>query len=182
MKMKRRRLLQSLAAAPAAGTAALAMAAAAQTTTNAEANPRLATASLEALGVAAASYFSKDQLAALTKLGDTIAPASGERPSASQAGVPEFLDFLVSQSPADIQSLYRDGLDRLVREGVRGEALRPLTMAWTYAGPADRFAQFLQRAKADILQATMNSREWAEGLGRGRRGSSPTGYYWRSIE
>jgi hypothetical protein len=128
------------------------------------------------------TFFSKPQFEALVKLGDAIVPHIGERPSASQAGVPEFLDFLVSQSPADVQELYRKGLDQLARDGVTAQTLAPLGEGWSYAGPADRFAQFLQRAKADIVQATTSSREWAESLGRGRRGASPSGYYWRSLD
>jgi hypothetical protein len=127
-------------------------------------------------------FFSKPQLEALSKLSDAIVPAIGDRPSASQAGVPEFLDFLVSQSPEDVQELYRGGLDRLAAGGVNERSLAPLKEAWSYAGPSDPYAQFLQRAKADIFQATVNSREWAESLGRGRRGSTPSGYYWRTLE
>lgn len=129
-----------------------------------------------------ATFFSPVQLETLRNLGDAIVPASGNRPSASVAGVAEFLDFLVSQSPRDVQDLYREGLDRLAREGVTPQTLAPLGEAWTYAGPTDRFAQFLQRAKADVFQATVSSREWAESLGRGRRGSAPSGYYWRSLD
>ncbi len=173
--MKRRRLLQSFVAMPAA-------AAAAQSTASQDETPRIAIASTEAGASGLVRFFTKTQFEALVKLAGLIAPSSSSRPSSSQAGAPEFLDFLVSQSPEPIQSLYRQGLDRLAREGVTEAGLAPLNQAWTYAGPSDRFAQFLQRAKTDILQATINSREWAESLGRGRRGSSPTGYYWRSLD
>jgi len=129
-----------------------------------------------------ARFFSKAQFDALVKLADAILPAAGNRPSASQAGAPEFLDFLVSQSPANVQELYREGLEHLASAGVGSSTLAPLEQPWSYAGPGDRFAQFLDRAKADIFQATVNSREWAESLGRGRRGSAPTGYFWRSLD
>ncbi len=144
--------------------------------------PKLKTASTEPGAAGLPSFFSKPQLDTLVKLGDAMVPASASRPAASQAGVPEFLDFLIGRSPAPVQELYREGLDRLSREGVTDATLAPLKDAWTYAGPQDRFAQFLQRAKADIIQATMNSRAWAESLGRGRRGSAPTGTYWRSLD
>jgi hypothetical protein len=88
----------------------------------------------------------------------------------------------VSQSPTAVQELYIEGLDRLAREGVNDRSLAPLKEPWSYTGPADRFAQFLQRAKLDILQAATGSREWAESLGRGRRGSSPGGNFWRSLD
>ena len=173
--MRRRRLLQSFVAMPAA-------AAAAQSTASQDETPKIAIASTEAGASGLVRFFTKTQFEALVKLAGIIAPASSSRPSASQAGAPEFLDFLVSQSPEPIQTLYRNGLDRLAREGATEATLAPMKAPWTYAGPTDPFAQFLQRAKADILQATINSREWAESLGRGRRGSAPTGYYWRSLD
>ena len=163
-----------------------AAAAAAQSVTTAPAAPeefpKLRVASVESGAAGTPRFFSGAQLDALAKLGDAIVPPVGGRPAASQAGVPEFLDFLIGQSPQDAQELYRAGLDRLARDGVNERTLTPLKEAWTHAGPADRFAQFLQRAKTDILQATTNSHEWADSLGRGRRGSAPTGYYWRSLD
>jgi Gluconate 2-dehydrogenase subunit 3 len=176
--MKRRRLLQTFAAMPAAAAAAQSATPSAQ----GDDNPKLVTASIEAGAAGVPRFFSKAQFEALVKLADAIVPASGARPAASKAGTPEFLDFLISQSPAPVQTLYRQGLDRVAREGVTSATLAPLQAAWTYSGPADPFAQFLQRAKADIVQATVNSREWAESLGRGRRGNAPTGYYWRSLD
>jgi hypothetical protein len=158
-----------------------AAAAAAQSATSEE-FPKLAAASVESGAAGVPVFFTTQQLEVLAKLGDVIVPRIGDRPAASQAGVPEFLDFLVSQSPQPVQQLYRDGVERLVREGVNERTLAPLKDAWSYAGPADRYAQFLQRAKADVIQATTSSREWAESLGRGRRGSAPSGYYWRSLD
>lgn len=180
-------MLGSLAGAPLAAAAlpSVAAAAPAQATApvaNTEEFPKINTASMEEGAAGVATFFTAPQLEALRKLGDAIMPASNGRPAASDAGVAEFLDFLIRQSPPPLQSLYRDGLDRLVRDGVSGTTLAPLKSPWTYAGPADRFAQFLERAKMDILQATTNSREWAEAQGRGRRGSSPGGYYWRSLD
>jgi hypothetical protein len=137
---------------------------------------------VEAGAAGLAGYFSKAQFEALVKLSEAIVPAGATRPSAGQAGVPEFLDFLVSQSPEAVQELYRQGLDRLAATGINEHALAPLKEAWSYTGPSDSYAQFLHRAKSDIIQATANSREWAESLGRGRRASAPSGYYWRSLD
>ena len=177
--MKRRRVLQSLVAVPAAAAAAQSAAPLKQA---ADELPKLTTASIEPAAAGMPGFFSKAQYEALAKLSDAIMPRAGGRPSATQASVPEFLDFLVGQSPAAVQELYREGLDRLAGDGVNEQALAALHAPWSYAGPSDRYAQFLQRAKTDILQATVSSREWAESLGRGRRGSTPSGYYWRSLE
>ena len=178
-KMNRRKVLQSFMAIPAASAAVPAMAAQAAT---ADDFPKLAVASVEAGAAGLPGFFTAPQLEALRKLEDAIVPSGATRPAASQAGVAEFLDFLVGQSPQPVQDLYRQGLDRLARDGVNERTLAPLKEAWTYAGPAGPFAQFLHRAKADIVQATINSREWADSLGRGRRGSAPTGYFWRSLD
>jgi hypothetical protein len=51
-------------------------------------------------------FFTASQFAALQKLGGILTPG------AIEASAPEFLDFLLSQSPSDRQQLYRAGLDR----------------------------------------------------------------------
>ncbi len=185
--MKRRRLLQSLVASPAA-------AAAAQAATPPPPAPQAASAATEqfpALKVTAPDaatdgviyFFSPEQFAALTRLCEAIAPAGPNRPSAVEASVPAFLDFLVGQSPAAIKALYRHGLDRLVRDGVNDASLAALKDSWSYAGPTDALAKFLLQAKNDILQATMNSREWAAAQARvSRRAGMPTGYFWRHVD
>jgi hypothetical protein len=136
----------------------------------------------DAVGSGGRRFLTEAQFAALEKLCDAIVPAGGNRPSAREAAAPEFLDFLVRESPADIKELYREGLDRLAREGISEATLAPLRQAWTYAGPADPFARFLQMAKENIFRATINSREFSEATSRGRRGAAGLNYYWRSLE
>jgi hypothetical protein len=177
--MKRRSILKSALAVPAA--AALPAQAQAQ---QADQSPAVATTGPESVADGVPRFFTPPQLAALRRLGDAIAPAGAGRVSASQAGVAEFLDFLVRESPAPLQKLYRDGLDKLAAAGDNIQPLlAPLKSKWTYKGPADPFARFLEQAKSDILQATSNSREQAEAGGRGRRGSGGmTNYFWRAVE
>lgn len=177
MRLPRRSLLKSLAAAPAA----VAIPAPAQTSAP-ESLPKLTTISPDAAAQGVLRFFTPSQFAALRQLGDVLVPAFQGRPSASQAGAPHFLDFLISQSPAPMQQLYRDGLDRLAAEGVSERSLSPLKAPYSYQPPADAFARFLWQAKSDLLQATVNSREYAESAGRGRRGASATGYLWRNLD
>src|SRR5678815_3340385 len=118
--MKRRQAIQALLGAPA--IAAIPLPAQAQDM------PKLATANAEAVGDAVARFFSAPQMAALRRLGDLVVPGTPGRPGASDAKAAEFLDFLLSQSPADRQALYRAGLDRLqtearTRSGAAFEAL-----------------------------------------------------------
>jgi hypothetical protein len=184
--MRRRRVLQSLAALPA-----LTALEAQQSDT-----PKLVTAAAEAVAEPIHRYFSPPRYAALEKLGDLLVPAAAARPAASQAHDAEFLDFLLSQSPPDRQSLYRDGLDRLqsdarARYGKAFEALSaeqadallaPLRQPWSYAGPSDAFARFLRAAKDDFIQATVNSREFAEAQTAAGRRAPGLGAYWYPVE
>jgi hypothetical protein len=179
--MRRRRVLQSLIALPAL---------------RAQQAEKLATAATDAVGDGAHRFFSTPQYAALQKLGELLAPAGAARPSASQAHDAEFLDFLIAQSPPDRQALYRGGLDRLQADAQKRHGkpfeqlsveqadalLAPLKHAWTYTAPADPFAGFLRAAKDDFLQATVNSREFAEAqIAAGRRAPG-LGTYWFPVE
>ena len=58
-------------------------------------------------------FFSAPQLAALRRLSELLLPAMGETPGALEARAPEFLDFLIGESPAERKQLYRAGLDAL---------------------------------------------------------------------
>jgi hypothetical protein len=177
--MKRRHLLQSMAALP------LAPAAAAQTPAVAspvERPPEVAAVPVGAVGRPVPRFFTDAQFKALERLADILMPTVEERPGAKQAHVAEFLDFLISESPADRQQLYRSGLDRLNKDGFDAAVLKPLTAAWTYEGPADPFAKFLLAAKEDVMRATYNSREFAAAMEGTRRGFSGSGYYWTVIE
>jgi hypothetical protein len=135
-------------------------------------------------------------MAALVRLGDLVMPAAAGRAGARDAGAAAFLDFLLSQSPAPRQTLYRNGLDHLQSESRRryskpfeglspeqaDTVLAPMHDAWTYAEPAEPFARFLREAKEDLLTATMNSKAWAEAqTAAGRRGTG-VGTYWYPVE
>jgi hypothetical protein len=181
--MKRRKLLQSVAALPLAPAALSQTPAAtpAQTSTQ-EGPPEFATIPPGSVGQAVPRFFTSDQFKALEWLADLLMPAVNERPGAKQAGAAQFLDFLISQSPPERQQLYRNGLDRLHREGFSEAVLNPLTASWTYDGPRDEFAQFLLAAKEDVMRATYNSREFAAAMSQVSRGFSGSGYYWTTIE
>ena len=141
------------------------------------------------------AFFTAEQYRALEHLSDLLFPAADPKPGAKEAGVAAFLDFLISRSPQERQTLYRRGLDRLnadararfhvafadVSSTQAAELLAPLRTPWTYQGPSDQFARFLTSAKEDVLRATVNSREWAAAA-TGRRGGSGIGSYWYSLD
>jgi len=140
-------------------------------------------------------FFDAQGFSALRRLGEILVPPRQNAPGATEAEAAEFLDFLIGQSPADRQILYREGTARLNREAQSrfgkpfaqlssadaDTILAPLREPWTYQGPSDPFARFLQAAKSDILQATLNSRQWAA-AGSGRRGAAGLNTYWYPIE
>lgn len=181
--MKRRRLLQSIAALPAVPAAAQSYASSPAASGE---MPKLGEAAADAVAAAVPRFFTTDQLSALRRLAGLMVPKSGDRPGAVEAGAAEFLDFLISQSNAARQQLYRDGLDRLnagkpFAERTAAEAralLKPLHEKWTYHPPADPFARFLREAKDDLLQATMSSREFAQAMSRRSRSAAGLGAYW----
>lgn len=192
--MKRRRLLQSIAALPA-------LPAAAQTTYSsgsgaAPESPKLTETAADAVGESRTRFFSQPQAAALKRLAELIVPKVGERPGASEAGAPRFLDFLIGQSNGERRQRYRDGLERLNTESAKlyskqfsavtaAEAsaiLKPLSERWTYQPPSDPFARFLREAKDDLLQATFNSREFATAMSRRSRSAAGMGAYWLPLD
>ena len=132
-------------------------------------------ASAASIGEPVLQFFSKAEFAALEKLAAAILPSVNGKPGALEAGVPAFLDFLLSQSPAPKQKLYRDGIARLIA----GATLDPLKDPWTYAAPTDPFKHFLREAKIEIVQATFNSREWIEARSGGR---GSTGTYYLAVD
>ncbi len=199
--MKRRKLLQSVLAMPA--LAAVPAPAPAQTTYGAKDsgagspdNFKLPTTAPDLVAQPGQHFFTGDQLAALERLGGILVPSSSGRPGSREANSPKFLEFLLSCSPNDRQTLYRNGLDGLNTEARKlhakafadltaeqaGPILKPIEAAWTYAGPSDPFAQFLLAAKEDFLRATVNSHAHATAMAGVSRGSSGLGYYWFPIE
>lgn len=158
--------------------------------------PKLAEVTPESVAAGTARFFQKDQLAALSRLAELVVPKTGDRPGAVESGVPAFLDFLLSASPADRQGLYREGLDRLNSDASRlygktfaalspteaKAVLKPLGEAWTYNPPADGLARFLREVKDDLLQATVNSREFAVAQARRNRSASGLAPYWLPLD
>ncbi|MEP7365200.1 MAG: gluconate 2-dehydrogenase subunit 3 family protein [Acidobacteriota bacterium] len=197
--MRRRNLLRGAVLAPAAVALPAAIPAAAA--------PQYAAPSTEPTGAKVvvnapslvgeqrSAFFDAMELSALRALANTLVPAFNGMPGAVEAGVPEFFDFVIGESPAARQQLWRSGLHELDAQslkvfGVRfdkltteqtGKILEPLKAKWTFYGPPDPFGKFLWEARAEMLQATLNSREYAES-NSGRRAAAASNYYWRSLD
>lgn len=198
--MKRRRFIQTLAAAPAIVAPVPELLAQQPAGPGAsrpqEEAPKLELAALDVAGETTPRFFNAQQLAALTKLSAILMPPLNSLPGALDVGAPEFLDFLISKSPADRKQLYTGGLNALNAQATRrfgkpfaevsetqaAELLAPLRQPWTYEPPADPLARFLWEAKQDVRTATMNSREYATaGSAGGRRGGG-IGQYWYPLD
>jgi hypothetical protein len=190
--MKRRKFFQTLAAAPAAG-ALLAQPQQPAGVAGSEL-PKLETASADTAAEPFPHFFDAPQFAALRRLGDILQPSVNGTPGALAAKAPEFLDFLLGESPAERQQLYRAGLEALnaaastrhhksfaeLDASQAAEIMAPLRAPWTYDPPADPLARFLRAAKQDMATATFNSREYntaGAAAGGGRRFGAQ-GLYW----
>lgn len=140
----------------------------------------------DAVAETRARFFTPAQFNALKKLADTLMPPMRGNLGALDCKAPEFLDFLVSESPADRKLLYRAGLDSLNAKATAKYAkpfadldakqvdavIRPLltAMPWSHDAPKDPDKHFLAAAHDDIRTATRNSPEWAAAGGTGGRG------------
>lgn len=142
------------------------------------------TTAAEAVSMGLPRFYTAADLEVFRELGETLIPAYDGRPGAKDAEAAEFLDFLIGQSPADIQALYKQGLAtyKLRRKAGAEAALKELSEPWTYAGPTAPYAKFLQAAKLAFHQATLNSRQWSEAMSSRSRGAAGIGSYWLPIE
>lgn len=141
-------------------------------------------------------FFTPAEFVSFRRLADLIMPRVEEEPGAVDAKAPEFLDFLLSESPAEVQMLYRNGVRDLEKQSLQrhkqsfaklpdsgvAEVLSPLHASWTYQGPTEPFAQFLQASKIAFYQATVNSREWADTQSSRRRGAAGMNNYYLPVE
>ncbi len=164
--------------------------------------PKLQVTASDLTAAPSPHFFTETQLATLQKLGEILVPPLKNNPGALEAGAPEFLDFLIGESPAARQKSYQFGLDQLelraksrsqksfarLDEAEAGAILKPLLVArfWPEDLPSDPLQSFVAQVHEDLRTATQNSREWATAseksgrrFSRGFRGS---GYYWNPID
>ena len=131
--------------------------------------PKIPLSAADAVADGLSRFLNKAELATFRDLAQAIVPAYNGRPGAVEAEAPEFLDFLLSESPTDVQQLYRAGIAQYAKT----KDLAPLEKPWTYEEPKDPYARFLRAAKNAFYQATVNSKQWS---------SNNTGLFWLPIE
>ena len=141
-------------------------------------------------------FFSAQQFATLRRMCDLLVPGAPGFAGALEARVPEFMDFLIGDSPVDRQQLWRNGLDALEKQSqtlfrkafadtAAAEAdtlLAPLHQPWTFEPPADPIARLLAAAKQDVRAATLNSFERSPAASGGSRRRGGGWLYWLPVE
>jgi hypothetical protein len=152
--------------------------------------------SADAIGGPVAQFFSAGQMATLRRLGEIFQPAHDGHPGSTEAGAPEFLDFLISVSPIERQRMYREGLDRLdkeahskfgvafsaVTEAQADQLIRPWLRTWmTDHPPTEPYAQFINLAHLDIRTATANSQAAAETARKAGQQPPNVDLYWYPV-
>lgn len=193
--------MQALAAAPAAPL--IAQQAAAPATPPARAGrgggpEMLEVASPDAVSEPVTRFFTAPQFAALRRLSGLIQPPLRNAPGAIECGAPEFLDFLIGESPADRQQLYRNGLDALnahakkqfgrsfadVEDAQAHTILQPMLVAvpWPKDPPKEPLQAFLFAVREDVPMATRNSPEYAEAAANAGRRVGGGGLVWKPID
>src|SRR5437588_2469277 len=115
--MKRRRFISAFAAAPVVPALLVQEMPAQQSSAGrggvAASVPRIAVIDADEAADTVARFFSPTQLAALKKLAGILVPPVKGNIGALECDSVEFVDFLISSSPADRQLLYKNGLDYL---------------------------------------------------------------------
>jgi hypothetical protein len=144
-----------------------------------------------------AAAFDTEEMRAFKRLADLLVPPYNGMPGANQAEAPEFLVFLIGNSPGEKWDLYRNGLGLLNRysqerfhvdfaETTQQQAdqiLAPLREPWSYHAALNKdFRAFLLAAKRDLLRATVNSRIYIETVSQFRRPRNASAYYWFAID
>jgi len=144
-----------------------------------------------------ATFFTTQQRATLRHLGEILQPAYKGYPNATEAGAPEFLDFLIGASPQDRQHMYQSGLDRLDSEAQQhfhksfaevdasqaDQLIRPRLRPWMNEHPpTEPYELFINMVHNDIRAATVNSEPWSEAARKAGQPTPNVDLYWYPID
>lgn len=152
----------------------------------------------EDIAISEARFFSALQMQTLSRLADVLVPPFDGKPGALQSGVPEFLDFLIGNSPEVRKQVYAGGLDWLESEAQKkhntafakldeaqaGALITPWLRTWMNDHPpTEAHADFINIAHDEIRTATVNSRAWFDATKHSSE-SDPfnSSLYWYPIE
>ena len=144
-----------------------------------------------------AHFFSPVQYATLEHLCDIMMPAMNGYPSANAAGAPQFLDFLIGESPNDRKKMYTTGLDRLQADAMKqfhvpfskataeqaDAVIRPHLEAWmSDHPPREPHKLFIATVHRDIRTATINSQAYSAAATASGERAPGVGLYVHPVE
>jgi hypothetical protein len=142
-------------------------------------------------------FLTDTQTATLRRFCELLQPSFKGYPGAIEAGVPEFLDFLIGASPADRQQMYQSGLDHLEADAQQhfhksfasadaaqaDQLLRPWLRPWmSDHPPTEPYARFINLAHVDIREATVNSQAWSDAAHSAGRPTPNVDLYWYPVD
>ena len=159
--------------------------------------PNIPLSQPDVVAVTEARYFTPVRFATLSRLCELLMPSGDDYPSATKAGTPEFLDFYLGASPAEQQTMYNAGLDRLNADTMKqcnvsfekadarqaDAVIRPHLKGWMNDHPpAEVHVRFVNVAHRDIRTATINSPAWAKAAEALGERTPNVGLYWHPID
>jgi hypothetical protein len=161
------------------------------------ADPKALTVTADSIADGELMLLTRRQMDSLVRLADLFVPAKDGFPSAAQAGTPEFLDFLLSESSARRQQIYTRGLDWLDEQAAakykiafrkttdeQADALvRPWLRAWMNDHPPmEMRAEFINVSHEEMRVATHNSPAWREAVEQAGGLAAGEQLYWIPVQ
>lgn len=119
----------------------------------------------------APKFFTPAEMASIAAMSDLIIPADDHSGGAKDAGVPAFIDLMVGSSPAEVRTLWRDGI-----AAVDTESKKKNGKVFAEASAADQTALLTDLAKNEFDPKTP-----AEQLFRAAKSLTIDGYYTSEI-
>jgi len=118
-----------------------------------------------------AKFFKPEQMALITTISALIIPTDDHSKGAKEAGVPEFTDLMVSESPAETKDLWTSGLaaiDKLSKEKFQ--------LAFNQASEEQQIALLTEVSKNEMRPQTLEERFF-----RAIKSMTIDGYYTSEI-
>ena len=100
-------------------------------------------------------FFTAEELALVTTISDLIIPTDEHSPGAKAAGVPAFIDLMVSESPQEIKKLWREGL-----AAVEGMSRKKFSAGFNGASVEQQTELLTDISKDERNPSTVEERFW----------------------
>ncbi len=118
-----------------------------------------------------AKFFKADQMALIATISELIIPTDDHSPGAIAAEVPEFIDLMVSESPAENKKLWTDGL-----ASMDALAKTRFQKAFNSASPEQQTTLLTEVSKNEMSPKTLEEKFF-----RAIKGMTIDGYYTSKI-